>query len=198
MIEHFFPYFQENYGISPTFFVGTLQQAVAEALNPDSVRNVFVLFCTDDEPRLWIIVATHTADLHSPWEKSLRSPFLFGDLLQRGVNQLPAEELHCLAMGCHFREEQRQVNDDAQNELNYFSLDQITDMVAWDLSSLRVGLLWLWTVSYADWHHDKHVGETGHILSIWVHIESLAMRWPLATHWSKSNSRERRPDIACL
>jgi hypothetical protein len=40
MTESFNSYFQENFGASPSFFVGTLEQAVIGASHPQSISDV--------------------------------------------------------------------------------------------------------------------------------------------------------------
>jgi hypothetical protein len=45
MGEYFNRYVQENYHNSPTFFLGTLQQAVNEAFHTQSIEDVCLALC---------------------------------------------------------------------------------------------------------------------------------------------------------
>ena len=52
------------------------------------------------------ILALDTADLSLSRQKRLQLSFLFGDLLQRSRSRVSPEELHRLALECHFSDQQ--------------------------------------------------------------------------------------------
>ena len=114
VIEHFNHYFENNYNTSPAFFVGTLKQAVNEAFLPDASGDVRFILSRCSQRCQKILLGPSTADLSSSRQKCIQQYFLFGDLLQRNHSRISSGELHRLALGCHFTDEQWQVRTNRQ------------------------------------------------------------------------------------
>ena len=107
---------KQNYGASPDFFVRTLDEIMHPAFDRDSTDDVRLV------PTWWcvrclsFVVAPSTADLSASRRKSVHSSFLFEDLVRWPADCLSSRELPSLAMGCHFKSEQRQVDDEKSTE----------------------------------------------------------------------------------